>query len=64
MLKNGKQVETEMFLRILIIRGYLCLWDLCFGCIMLNAWKDQKGTKQACLMNMCANASKMQDHTN
>ena len=53
-----------MFLRILIIRRYLYLWDLCFGCIMMNAWKDYKATKQACLMNMCANALKMQDRTN
>ena len=35
-----------------------------FGSIMMNAWKDWKGIKQACLMNMCANALRMQDHTN
>ena len=64
MLENEKQVEMDMFLHILIIRRYFYLWDLCFDCIMMNAWKDYKGTKQACLMNMCANALKMQDHTN
>jgi len=30
MHKNKKQLETEMFLRILIIKRYLYLWDLCF----------------------------------
>ena len=31
---------------------------------MMNAWKDLEGTRQACLMNMCASILKMQDHTN
>ena len=30
----------------------------------MNAWKDQKGTILACLMNMHTNILTMQDHTN